>query len=335
MTRVLVTGASGFVGRAMCSTLLSQGYGVNAGVRYAGSIHPPLDGLDTFAVGEVSSHTDWSAALRGVDCIIHCAAKTDLTYETKGDALAEYRAVNVAGTRRLAVQAAAMDVRRFVFLSSIKVYGEHTLPGKPFVIDEFPGGFAAPSEKPGSEDPYGVSKLEAERVLWEISEQTGLELVVVRSPLVYGPGVKGNLLRLLSWVARGVPLPLGAVRNQRSLLGLLNLVDLLLRCVEHPAAAGRTFLGSDGQDLSTTQLIRLMAEGMNRPVRLPPVPLVLLQAGGTFLGRRREIDRLVGSLQVNCHYTQTQLAWNPPLSVEDGVREMALWYVHTLGERSR
>jgi nucleoside-diphosphate-sugar epimerase len=149
---------------------------------------------------------------------------------------------------------------------------------------------------------------------------------VVRPPLVYGPGVKGNLLRLLRWVARGVPLPLGAVHNQRSLVGLSNLVDLLLCCAQHPAAAGQTFLASDGQDLSTPQLIRLMAEGMNRPARLLPVPVALLQAGGSLLGKRGEIDRLVGSLQVDSGHTQAQLGWTPPVSVEDGVREMARWY---------
>jgi nucleoside-diphosphate-sugar epimerase len=276
----------------------------------------PADGLDVVTVGEVGVQTDWSAALAGVDCVIHCAARAHAMHEVEADALAAYRAVNVVGTQRLAQQAAALGVRRLVFLSSIKVNGEQTALGAPFLF----------SDTPAPEDPYGVSKWEAEQALWAVSAQTGLEVVVVRPPLVYGPGVKGNLLRLLRWVARGVPLPLGAVHNQRSLVGLSNLVDLLLRCAEHPAAPGQTFLASDGQDLSTPQLIRLMAEGMNRPARLLPVPVALLQAGGSLLGKRREIDRLVGSLQVDSAYTQTQLGWTPPVSVEDGAREMARWY---------
>jgi nucleoside-diphosphate-sugar epimerase len=315
MKKILVTGASGFVGQALCSTLVAHGHVVRAAVRSADSM-PSADGLDVVAVGEVGAQTDWSAVFAGVDYVIHCAARAHVMHETEADALAAYRAVNVAGTQRLAEQAAALGVRRLVFLSSIKVNGEQTAFGAPFLF----------SDAPAPEDPYDVSKWEAEQALWAVSAQTGLEVVVVRPPLVYGPGVKGNLLRLLRWVARGVPLPLGAVHNQRSLVGLSNLVDLLLRCAEHPAAAGQTFLASDGQDLSTPQLIRLMAEGMNRRARLLHVPVALLQAGGSLLGKRGEIDRLVGSLQVDNGHTQAQLGWIPPVSVEDGVREMARWY---------
>jgi nucleoside-diphosphate-sugar epimerase len=318
MRHILVTGASGFVGQASCSVLLARGRAVRAAVRSVSSM-PLVDGLDVVAVGQVDGQTDWSAALAGVDCVIHCAARAHVMYETEADALAAYRAVNVAGTQRLAEQAAALGVRRLVYLSSIKVNGEQTALGAPFWF----------SDAPAPEDPYGVSKWEAEQALWAVSAQTGLEVVVVRPPLVYGPGVKGNLLRLLRWVARGVPLPLGAVHNQRSLVGLSDLVDLLLRCAEHPAAAGQIFLASDGQDLSTPQLIRLMAEGMNRPARLLPVPVALLQAGGSLLGKRGEIERLVGSLQVESGYTQAQLGWTPPVSVADGVREMAQWYARS------
>jgi nucleoside-diphosphate-sugar epimerase len=315
--RVLVTGGSGFVGSVLCSSLFAQGYAVRAAVRSAGSMLS-ADGLDVMAVDEVGTQTDWSAALQDVDCVIHCAARAHVMHETDADALAAYRAVNVEGTRRLAEQAAAVGARRLVYLSSIKVNGEST--------DGLPRPFGARNDEVNPEDPYGVSKWEAEQALWAVSAQTGLDVVVVRPPLVYGPGVKGNLLRLLRWVARGVPLPLGAVHNQRSLVGLSNLVDLLLRCAEHPAAAGQTFLASDGRDLSTPQLIRLMAEGMNRSARLLPVPVALLRAGGSLLGKRGEIDRLVGSLQVDSSYTQAQLGWTPPVSVEDGVREMARWY---------
>jgi nucleoside-diphosphate-sugar epimerase len=312
---VLVTGASGFVGQALCSALQAAGNPVRAAMRSSDSL-PASDGLEVTAVGEIGAQTDWSAALAGVDCVIHCAARAHVMHETEADALAAYRAVNVAGMQRLAEQAAAMGVRRLVYLSSIKVNGEQTALGAPFLF----------SDAPAPEDPYGVSKWEAEQALWAVSARTGLEVVVVRPPLVYGPGAKGNLLRLASLVARGLPLPLGAVQNQRSLVGLSNLVDLLRLCAVHPAAAGQMLLVSDGQDLSTPQLIRLMAEGMNRPARLLPVPVALLQAGGSLLGKRGEIDRLVGSLQVDSGHTQAQLRWTPPVSVADGVREMARWY---------
>ena len=315
LSRILVTGVSGFVGSALCSHLLAQGHAVRAVVRSADSVLSGA-GLDVVAVGDVGAQTDWSAALVGVDCIVHCAARAHVMHEAAADALAAYRTVNVVGTHRLAEQASTLGVRRLVFLSSIKVNGEKTPLGTPFLFSDV----SAP------EDPYGVSKWEAEQALWAVSAQMRLEVVVVRSPLVYGPGVKGNLLRLLRWVAHGVPLPLGAVHNQRSLVGLSNLVDLLSRCVEHSAAAGQTFLASDGHDFSTPQLIRWMAEGMNRPARLVPVPVALLQAGGSLLGKRGEFDRLLGSLQVDSGYTRAQLGWSPPMSVKDGVRDMARWY---------
>ncbi len=320
--RFLVTGASGFIGSALCAFLRAQSRAVRAAVRSVDSMSS-ADGLDVLAVGEVGVRTDWSPALVGVDCVIHCAARAHVMHEIEENALAACRAMNVGSTVRLAEQAAALGVRRVVFLSSIKVNGEST--------DALPRPFGAPDDEgvvdvPAPEDPYGVSKWEAEQALWAVSAQTGLEVVVVRPPLVYGPGVKGNLLRLLRWVASGVPLPMGAVHNQRSLLGLSNLVDLLLRCSEHPAAAGQTFLASDGQDLSTRQLIGLMAEGVNRPARLLPVPVALLQVGGSLIGKRAKVDRLVGSLQVDSGRAREQLGWTPPVSVEDGVREMARWY---------
>jgi len=320
---IIVTGASGFIGQALCAALLATGHTVRAAVRSLDSM-PSTDGLDIVAVGEVGAQTDWSAALAAADCVIHCAARAHVMEETEANALSAYRSVNVAGTRRLAVQAAALSVRRLVFLSSIGVLGIHTNDRGPFFV----------SDSPKPVEDYAISKWEAEQALWVVSAQTGLEVVVVRSPLVYGLGVKGNLLRLLRWVARGVPLPLGAVRNQRSLVGLSNLVDLLLRCAEHSDAAGQTFLVSDGYDLSTPQLIGLMAEGMNRPARLLSVPVVVLQATCSLLGKRGEIDRLVGSLQVDSGQTQAQLGWTPPVPVEDGVREMARCYARLQDTRA-
>jgi nucleoside-diphosphate-sugar epimerase len=203
-------------------------------------------------------------------------------------------------------------VRRLVYLSSIKVNGEQTALGAPFLF----------SDAPAAEDPYGVSKWEAEQTLWEVAAKTGLEVVVVRPPLVYGPGVKGNFLRLLRWVARGVPLPLGAVQNQRSLVGLDNLVDLLIRCVDHPAAAGQTFLVSDGQDLSTPELIRQLSCAMDKSLRLIPVPVPLLRLLGSMTGKGGEVDRLVGSLQIDSLFTWETLDWTPPVSVEAGMQAM-------------
>ena len=272
----------------------------------------PESGLPSVAVGDIGADTNWSAAIAGVDCVIHCAARAHVMHETAGDALAAYRAVNVDGSRRLAEQAAAAGVRRLVYLSSIKVNGEQTALGAPFSF----------LDTPAPEDAYGISKWEAEQALWDVSAQTGLEVVVVRPPLVYGPGVKGNLARLLKLVRSGVPLPLGAVQNKRSLIGLDNLVDLLIRCVYHPAAAGQTFLVSDGEDLSTPDLLRHMAAAMGRSARLVPVPVPLLRLAGSALGKRAEIDRLVGSLQINSSHTRQVLGWTPPVSIQEGIRRM-------------
>lgn len=316
MTRtILVTGASGFVGQSVCSRLLGQGFAVRAAVRSIDSI-PSAEGLDVVAVGEIDAQTEWDVALKGVDSVIHCAARAHVMHQSEEEALEAYRMVNVSGTLRLAEQAAALSTRRLVFLSSIKVNGEKTRFDKPFLY----------SDMPAPDGLYGLSKWEAEQALWALSVRTGLEVVVVRAPLTYGPGVKGNLLRLLRWVESGMPLPLGMVQNQRSMMGLYNLTDLMLRCVEHPAAIGQTFLASDGDDLSTPQLIRLIAEGLNRSAHLLPAPVALLQASGLVLGKRGDIDRLVCSLQVDIGHTQSQLSWTPKVSVTDGVQEMARWY---------
>jgi nucleoside-diphosphate-sugar epimerase len=315
-TLIAVTGATGFVGQAVVRELASLAFNVRAVVRTVSSgSKPPNSNITYTAIGEINSHTDWSAALTGVDCVIHCAARAHVMNETQADALAAYRAVNVQGTHRLAEQAAAAGVKRLVFLSSVKVNGETT--------DGLPRPFGVSNDaKP--EDPYGISKWEAEQALWEVSAKTGLEVVIVRPPLVYGPGVKGNLARLLKLVRSGVPVPLGAVRNKRSLIGLDNLVDLLICCVDHPVAAGQTFLVSDGQDLSTPDLLRHMAAAMGRSARLFPVPVSLLRAAASALGKQAEIDRLVGSLQIDSSHTRQVLGWVPPVSVQEGIRRMVL-----------
>lgn len=323
---IVVTGANGFVGQAVVHELAAQGFDVRAVVRTINSASlPSASNIKYTSLGDIDSRTDWSDALLGVDCVIHCAARTYVMHETAVDALVAYRAVNVQGTRRLVGQAAAAGVRRLVFLSSLKVNGETTdgLPrpfGSPFVVGLSHGASVHNDTIP--EDPYGISKWEAEQALWEISAKAGLEVVVVRPPLVYGPGVKGNLARLLKLVRSGVPLPLGAVQNKRSLVGLDNLIDLLIRCVDHPAASGQTFLVSDGEDLSTPELIRNMAAAIGRPARLIPVPVSLLRFAGSCLGKRAEIDRLVGSLQIDCSHTRQVLGWAPPVSVQEGIRRM-------------
>ena len=310
---IAVTGAAGFVGAALCGELYSRGFAVRSVVR---SLHSaePASGVEQIAVSNLDAATDWSSALGDVDCVIHCAARAHVMHETEADALAAYRSVNVDGSRRLAEQAAAAGVRRLVYLSSIKVNGEST--------DGLPRPFGARNDEVNPEDPYGVSKWEAEQALWAVAASTCLEVVVVRPPLVYGPSVKGNLARLLKLVRLGVPLPFGAVQNQRSLIGLDNLVDLLIRCVDHPAAAGQTLLVSDGEDISTPDLLRYMANALGRSARLLPVSVALLRLVGHALGKQAEIDRLVGSLKIDSGHTRELLNWNPPVSVAEGIRRM-------------
>jgi nucleoside-diphosphate-sugar epimerase len=310
---VAVTGSTGFIGKALAREIAFRALRVRAVVRTVSHASAPLDtNIEITGLEEINSHTDWSAALAGVDSVIHCAARAHVMHETPGDALAAYRSVNVDGSRWLAEQAAAAGIRRFVYLSSIKVNGEQTGFGAPFLF----------SDAPAPEDAYGISKWEAEQALWEISAQTGLEVVVVRPPLVCGPGVKGNLARLSKLVRLGLPLPLGAVQNKRSLIGLDNLVDLLIRCIDHPAAAGQTFLVSDGEDFSTPDLLRHMARAMGHSARLVPVPVPLLRLAGSTLGKRGEIDRLVGSLQIDSSHTRQVLGWTPPVSVQEAIRRM-------------
>lgn len=306
---VLVTGATGFVGRALVPALAERGHAVRSAVRRAGS-----GLLGEVAVGEIGPETDWSAALQGVDVVIHLAARVHVMQDTAADPLAAFRRVNTDGTERLARQAAEAGVRRLVLVSSIKVNGERA--ERPFTE----------LDPPRPEDPYGISKAEAEAVLRRVAEEAGLEAVVVRPPLVYGPGVGGNFARLLALVERGLPLPLGAVDNRRSLVGRCNLVDFLVRCAEHPAAAGETFLVSDGEDLSTAELIRRLARALDRPVRLWPVPPALLYAAGRVTGRTAVVERLCGSLQIDSRKGRERLGWAPPATVEEELaRTAAAW----------
>lgn len=308
---ILVTGATGFVGGALARRLAADPAckGVVAAVRRkAESLH---EGVRQVQAGDLLPTTDWGLALQGVDAVVHCAARVHVMQDDAMDPLQAYREVNVSGTLNLARQAAQAGVRRFVFVSSIKVNGEATQPGQPFSADDVPVPL----------DPYGVSKLEAEQGLREMEAQTGMEVVIVRSPLVYGPGVKANFAAMMRWVARGIPLPLGAIQNARSIVALDNLVDLLVTCLKHPAAGGQTFLVSDGEDVSTTELLRRTANAMGKKVLLLPVPALVLEWGSAMLSKRDVAQRLCGSLQVDMTKTCRLLGWTPPLTLDQGLKK--------------
>ncbi|TFZ25192.1 nucleoside-diphosphate sugar epimerase [Stutzerimonas stutzeri] len=305
--RILLTGATGFVGKALLAELARQELAIVATSRQA----QQLAGAERcIQMNDLNDDTDWQQALLGIDVVIHAAARVHELHEQAADPLAEFRRTNVDGTLALARQAAEAGVRRFVFISSIKVSGEQTCSGTPFRADDVPRPI----------DPYGISKLEAEVSLLALAAETGMEVVVVRPPLVYGPGVKGNFASMIKLVEKGLPLPLGAIHNKRSLVGINNLIDLLVRCLNHPAAANQVFLVSDGQDLSTTELLLGVAEAMGKPARLIPVPAGMLQFGAKLLGKKAMAQRLLGSLQVDISKTRELLGWTPPYTVEEGLR---------------
>lgn len=265
------------------------------------------------SVGDLAVDTDWRAALDGVNAVVHTAARVHMMNDRAADPLAEFRRINVASTLNLARQAVASGVRRFVFLSSIKVSGESTPLDRPFNGDEHP--------KPN--DAYAVSKYEAEERLRQLGKETGLEVVIVRPVLVYGPGVGANFLSMMQWLARGLPLPFGAIHNARSLVALDNLVDLLRTCLQHPAAPNQIFLVSDGEDLSTPDLLRRTGAAMGRPARLIPVPEFVLRSAATIVGKADVGERLCGSLRVDIGKTRRLLGWSPPVSVDQALRATA------------
>ncbi len=320
--KVLVTGANGFVGAALCRALAQQGHAVRRALR-APQAEKVFEepGAETAAVGNIDAQTEWVTALQGMDAVIHLAARVHVMQEAAGDPLAEYRRVNVAGTERLARAAAAAGVKRLVYVSSIKVNGESTVFGKKFTEQDVP----AP------QDHYGISKLEAEQALYKVARETGLEVVIVRPPLVYGPGVKGNFLEMLSVLGKRIPLPLASVRNQRSLVYLGNLVDALVVCMSHPGAAGQAYLVSDGADISTPELLRALAAGVGLPVRLLPFPAGLLGVLARLAGKGAQADRLLGSLQVDSGKIRRELNWTPPYTLQQGLQATAEWYrtLHT------
>jgi nucleoside-diphosphate-sugar epimerase len=311
LTTVLVTGASGFVGTALCAALGLQGHLVRSATRTS----PDRPQIPSFAVGNIGPDTDWSAAVTGCDAVVHLATHVHVMRRQAGDAAGDFHRVNVEGSENLARQAARAGVRRFVLLSSVKVNGEFTVD-RPFVEED----------PPVPVDAYGESKAEAETRLRQIARETGMGIVILRPPLVYGPGVKANFLSLLKAVDRGLPLPLGSIENQRSLVYVGNLVHALSACLTQPAAANRTFFVSDDHDVSTPQLIREIATALGKKPLLFPFSPALLRGAGLLTGQAEQIARLTGSLQVDVSSIKTALDWQPPFSLQQGLAQTVSWY---------
>ena len=313
MPKILVTGASGFVGKSLAAELFRQGYAIGAAVR---STKSQINNAEVVVVGEIDGNTDWTNALPSVDVVIHLAARVHVMKENFANPLAEFRKVNVEGTRHLAQSAANTGVKRFVYVSSVKVNGEQT-DLSPFTELDIPN----------PQDPYGVSKLEAEQALHKISAETNLEVVIVRSPLVYGANVKGNFAQMIKVLAKGIPLPLSAVRNLRSLVYIENLVSALILCSTHPNAAGKAYLVSDGEDISTAELLRQLGEAMGQPARLFSCSPTLLKLAGRLIGKSEQLDRLLGSLQVDSSKIRKELGWVPIVSFAEGIKKTVVGLV--------
>ncbi len=307
---ILVTGANGFVGKALCERLTVDEFSFRCVAR------KPIQNGNFLRVDTVGSATQWAEALHEIHTVIHAAARTHVMEKRNADSLAIYREVNVEGTLNLARQAAALGIKRFIFLSSVKVNGEQTALNN----------FFSEKNKPDPLDPYGISKLEAEDGLRLIAKETGLEVVVVRPPLVYGPGVKGNFATMINWVKKGYPLPLGAISNNRSLVALENLIDFLILCADptrSPNAGNQTFLISDGEDISTTELLRKVAKAYGVKSSLLPVPVSFMKVAAKLLGKSAVADRLFGNLQVDSSKARELLGWQPVITMDEQLRKMA------------
>src|SRR3954471_2453487 len=308
---VLITGATGFVGGALCDSLTQQGHALKGALRMPTKLFP----YPSIAVGHIGPATDWRDALAGCDAVVHLAAHVHVMRSTS-ESSGVYRAVNVEGTRNLARQAARSGVRRFVFLSSVKVHGEATV-----------GRALVEGDPPMPVDDYGRSKIEAEKRLTSIAAETGMEVAIVRPPLVYGPGVKANFRSLLRAVDAGIPLPFSSVHNKRSLIYLGNLAHAIAMCLTHRAAANRTLFVSDGQDVSTPQLIDEVAAALGKKARLFPLPPAILAGAGALVGCANMMSRLTDSLQIDISLIRSTLGWEPPFTLSQGLADTACWYL--------
>jgi nucleoside-diphosphate-sugar epimerase len=308
--RLFVTGANGFIGQVLCCKLREKGLFVKAALRKSNA---QVECDEKTFIDALNAETDWSDALLGIDVIIHLASRVHVMEETVSNPLAEYRKVNVQGTLNLARQAYNAGIRRFIFISSLKVNGESTPLDKPFTSDDTPSPVG----------PYAISKCEAEDALRQLTAETGMEIVIIRPPLVYGPGVKANFLNMMCWLNAGFPLPLGAIKNKRSLVSLDNLIDLIVTCIDHPGAANQTFLVSDGEDISTTELLRRTAAALDKTARLLPMPMGLLRIFAALSGKSEIYQRLCGSLQVDIGKSTELLGWLPPFSQQEALQMTA------------
>lgn len=307
---ILVTGATGFIGAALVKRLKKNNFILSASVR--NFVPDYLNDVNIIKIGDLTPSLNWHEALLGVDVVIHLASRVHIMKDQAGDPQAEYNLVNVDATLNLARQSSEKGVKRFIYMSSIKVNGEFTDPGKVFTAED----------SPSPQDPYSTSKLQAELGLKMIALETGIEVVIIRPPLVYGPGVKGNFLNMMQWLSRSIPLPLGGINNLRSLVALDNLVDLIVKCIDHPRAANQIFLVSDGEDLSTTSLLYRLGNALNKPVRLIPAPISWLYFFATLFGRRMMVERLYSSLQVDISKTRKLLSWAPLVGVDEALRRV-------------
>jgi len=316
--RLLVTGASGFIGQALISQLLNNSnYQVYAVVRKLFASFPPE--INQLKIDDISSSTNWDKYLQGVDCVIHTAARVHVMSDTSNNPLDEFRKVNTTGTLKLAQQAAKYGVKRFIYLSSIKVNGEVTFHKGPFTADDV----FIPT------DPYALSKYEAEQGLLKLAENTNMEVVIIRPPLVYGPNVKANFKNMMKWLYKSTPLPFGGINNKRSLVAIDNLVDLIITCIEHPGAANEIFLVSDGEDLSTSELLNRVSAALGKKSRLLSVNQQLLELSLKLIGKKDLAQRLCSSLQVDIRKTKTLLNWTPPVNMDDGLKITAQKFIES------
>ncbi|MEP6755032.1 MAG: NAD-dependent epimerase/dehydratase family protein [Chthonomonadales bacterium] len=323
--RVLVTGASGYVGNRVCRVLIDSGHDVIASIRSQEDGDNIRATVDKIEVGDIEPETDWTEALKNVDGVIHLAARAHILKDIHPDPLAEFRRINCEGTQSLASAAVTAGVKRFVFVSSIGVNGD----GQGM---NYSGTGYSEKDEPAPKEPYALSKLEAEMALRHICTKSEMTYTIIRPPLVYGPGAPGNFRSLTGLLSKGIPVPLGAIHNRRSLIGLNNLADLLMICLDHHAAADETFTPADCC-ISTTELCSNISVGLSRKPWLMPIPIPLLKLLASLLGKGKTLEKLCGSLVVNPTHVLDKLGWNPKTPFEVGLKEMGAAYAGRPGSK--